>query len=94
VKSTLRWRTGSTRCANCWAICCLAKVGPEVEARLKARVANEIRTTFASHYTRTSRARCGGCQVSVDQTGHGGATRRRRRCYRGLGKTRWPVLCN
>ena len=31
----------------------LAKVGPEVEARLKARVASEIRTTFASHYTRT-----------------------------------------
>jgi NADPH:quinone reductase len=31
----------------------LAKVGPEVEAQLKARVANEIRTTFASHYTRT-----------------------------------------
>jgi NADPH:quinone reductase len=31
----------------------LTKVGPEVEARLKARVANEIRTTFASHYTRT-----------------------------------------
>ncbi len=31
----------------------LAKVGPEVEARLKARVANEIKTTFASHYTRT-----------------------------------------
>jgi NADPH:quinone reductase len=31
----------------------LAKVGPEVEAQLKARVANEIKTTFASHYTRT-----------------------------------------
>jgi NADPH:quinone reductase len=31
----------------------LTKVGPEVEARLKARVASEIRTTFASHYTRT-----------------------------------------
>ena len=31
----------------------LAKVGPEVEARLKARVASEIKTTFASHYTRT-----------------------------------------
>jgi len=31
----------------------LAKVGPDVEARLKARVASEIRTTFASHYTRT-----------------------------------------
>jgi len=31
----------------------LAKVGPEIEARLKARVANEIRTTFASRYTRT-----------------------------------------
>src|SRR3981189_570275 len=31
----------------------LAKVGPEVEARLKARFASEIRTTFASHYTRT-----------------------------------------
>ncbi|WJR75552.1 zinc-binding dehydrogenase [Bradyrhizobium sp. NP1] len=31
----------------------LAKVGPEVEARLKARVATEIRTTFASQYTRT-----------------------------------------
>jgi NADPH2:quinone reductase len=31
----------------------LAKVGPEVEARLKARVSSEIRTTFASHYTRT-----------------------------------------
>ena len=31
----------------------LTKVGPEVEARLKARVANEIKTTFASHYTRT-----------------------------------------
>src|SRR5258707_6735113 len=31
----------------------LAKVGPEVEARLKARGAREIRTTFASHYTRT-----------------------------------------
>ena len=31
----------------------LSKVGPEVEARLKARVASEIRTTFASHYTRT-----------------------------------------
>jgi len=31
----------------------LAKVGPEVAARLKARVASEIRTTFASHYTRT-----------------------------------------
>ncbi|WP_199500185.1 zinc-binding dehydrogenase [Methylovirgula sp. 4M-Z18] len=31
----------------------LAKVGPEVEARLKARVASEIRTTFVSHYTRT-----------------------------------------
>jgi NADPH2:quinone reductase len=31
----------------------LTKVGPEVEARLKARVANEIMTTFASHYTRT-----------------------------------------
>jgi NADPH2:quinone reductase len=31
----------------------LAKVGPEVEARLKSRVASEIRTTFASHYTRT-----------------------------------------
>jgi NADPH:quinone reductase len=31
----------------------LAKVGPEVEARLKARVANEIKTTFASRYTRT-----------------------------------------
>jgi NADPH2:quinone reductase len=31
----------------------LANVGPKVEARLKARVANEIRTTFASHYTRT-----------------------------------------
>ena len=31
----------------------LAKVGAEVEARLKARVAREIRTTFASHYTRT-----------------------------------------
>jgi NADPH:quinone reductase-like Zn-dependent oxidoreductase len=31
----------------------LAKMGPEVEARLKARVASEIRTTFASHYTRT-----------------------------------------
>ena len=31
----------------------LTKVGPEVEARLKARVASEIRTTFASHYSRT-----------------------------------------
>ena len=31
----------------------LTRVGPEVEARLKARVANEIRTTFASRYTRT-----------------------------------------
>jgi NADPH2:quinone reductase len=31
----------------------LTKVGPEVEARLKARVASEIRTTFASRYTRT-----------------------------------------
>jgi NADPH:quinone reductase len=31
----------------------LAKVGPEVVARLKARVATEIKTTFASHYTRT-----------------------------------------
>jgi NADPH2:quinone reductase len=31
----------------------LSKVGPEVEARLKARVASEIRTTFASRYTRT-----------------------------------------
>jgi NADPH2:quinone reductase len=31
----------------------LAKVGPDVGARLKARVASEIRTTFASHYTRT-----------------------------------------
>jgi NADPH:quinone reductase len=31
----------------------LAEVGPEVEARLKARVADEIKTTFASHYTRT-----------------------------------------
>ena len=31
----------------------LAQVGPEVAARLKARVASEIRTTFASHYTRT-----------------------------------------
>ena len=31
----------------------LAKMGPEAEARLKARVASEIRTTFASHYTRT-----------------------------------------
>jgi len=31
----------------------LSNVGPEVEARLKARVANEIKTTFASHYTRT-----------------------------------------
>ena len=31
----------------------LAKVGPEVEARLKARVASEIRTTFASYYART-----------------------------------------
>jgi NADPH:quinone reductase len=31
----------------------LTKVGPEVEARLKARVANEIRTTFASRYART-----------------------------------------
>jgi len=31
----------------------LGKVGPEVEARLKARVANEIKTTVASRYTRT-----------------------------------------
>jgi NADPH2:quinone reductase len=31
----------------------LTKVGPEVEARLKARVASEIRTTFASRYSRT-----------------------------------------
>jgi len=31
----------------------LAKVGPEAVARLKARVAAEIKTTFASHYTRT-----------------------------------------
>ncbi|QDW38031.1 zinc-binding dehydrogenase [Bradyrhizobium sp. KBS0727] len=31
----------------------LTKVGPEVEARLKARVASEIRTTFASRYART-----------------------------------------
>jgi NADPH:quinone reductase len=31
----------------------LTKVGPEVEARLKARVASEIKTTFASRYTRT-----------------------------------------
>jgi len=31
----------------------LAKVGPAVEARLKARVAAEIKTTFASRYTRT-----------------------------------------
>jgi NADPH:quinone reductase-like Zn-dependent oxidoreductase len=31
----------------------LTKVGPEAVARLKARVAAEIKTTFASHYTRT-----------------------------------------
>jgi NADPH:quinone reductase-like Zn-dependent oxidoreductase len=31
----------------------LAKVGPEAVAKLKARVAAEIGTTFASHYTRT-----------------------------------------
>jgi NADPH2:quinone reductase len=31
----------------------LAKVGPEFQARLKARVAKDIRTTFASDYTRT-----------------------------------------
>jgi NADPH2:quinone reductase len=31
----------------------LTKVGPEVEARLKARVAKDIKTTFASNYTRT-----------------------------------------
>lgn len=31
----------------------LTKVGLEVEARLKARVASEIRTTFASRYSRT-----------------------------------------
>ena len=29
----------------------LGKAGPEVNARLRARVAAEIRTTFASHYT-------------------------------------------
>jgi NADPH:quinone reductase len=29
----------------------LAKAGPEVSARLRARVANELKTTFASHYT-------------------------------------------
>jgi NADPH:quinone reductase len=31
----------------------LVKAGPETVARLKARVAAEIKTTFASHYTRT-----------------------------------------
>jgi NADPH:quinone reductase-like Zn-dependent oxidoreductase len=31
----------------------LKKAGPATEAQLKARVANEIRTTFASHYSRT-----------------------------------------
>jgi len=31
----------------------LAKAGPEAVARLKARVAAEIKTTFASRYTRT-----------------------------------------
>ncbi|MHB8528054.1 MAG: zinc-binding dehydrogenase [Caulobacteraceae bacterium] len=31
----------------------LAKAGPETEAHLKAKVAAEIKTTFASHYTRT-----------------------------------------
>jgi NADPH:quinone reductase len=30
----------------------LREVGPEVEERLRARVASEITTTFASHYTR------------------------------------------
>jgi NADPH:quinone reductase-like Zn-dependent oxidoreductase len=29
----------------------LAKAGPEVAARLRARVAKELKTTFASHYT-------------------------------------------
>ncbi len=31
----------------------LRKVGPETAANLRARVAAEITTTFASHYTRT-----------------------------------------
>ena len=29
----------------------LAKAGTEVAARLRARVASELKTTFASHYT-------------------------------------------
>src|SRR5690606_5547493 len=30
----------------------LAKAGPEVAQRLRARIADELKTTFASHYTR------------------------------------------
>jgi hypothetical protein len=31
----------------------LQKVGPEEGARMRARVADELKTTFASHYTKT-----------------------------------------
>ena len=30
----------------------LAKIGPEAAARLRQRVADELKTTFASHYSR------------------------------------------
>jgi len=36
----------------------LAKVGLEVATRLRTRVANELKTTFASHYTN---------EISLDQ---------------------------
>ncbi len=53
----------------------LAKIGPEAAQKLRERVAAEIKTTFASHYTREvslAEALVAGRHRAVRQAGHGG----------------------